>query len=43
MGLGAAADISRRPWEHLLSQLINVCYDELLLGFLYIAWGQEAL
>jgi ubiquinone/menaquinone biosynthesis C-methylase UbiE len=42
LGLGAAADISRRPWEHLPDHLIHVGYDELLLGFLYIAWGQKA-
>jgi ubiquinone/menaquinone biosynthesis C-methylase UbiE len=42
MGLGAAADISRRPWERLPGDLIKVGYDELLLGFLYIVWGQKA-
>jgi ubiquinone/menaquinone biosynthesis C-methylase UbiE len=42
MGLGAAADIGRRPWERLSGHLVHVGYDELLLGFLYIAWGQKA-
>ncbi len=41
MGLGAAADISRRPWERLPDRLSKVGYDELLFGFLYIAWGQK--
>lgn len=41
MGVGAAADISRRPWELLPQYLINVGYEDLLLGFLYVAWGQK--
>jgi len=41
MGLGAAADIGRRPWELLPQYLINVGYEDLLLGFLYVAWGQK--
>jgi ubiquinone/menaquinone biosynthesis C-methylase UbiE len=40
MGLLAAADISRRPWELLPRYLTHVGYEDLLLGFLYIAWGQ---
>lgn len=40
MGLGAAADISRRPWELLPHYLTQVGYEDLLLGFLYITWGQ---
>jgi ubiquinone/menaquinone biosynthesis C-methylase UbiE len=42
MGLGAAADIGRRPWELLPRYLENVGYDDLLLGFLYAAWGEKA-
>ena len=41
MGLGAAADIGRRPWELLPQHLISVGYEDLLLGFLYVAWGQK--
>lgn len=41
MGVGAAADIGRRPWELLPQHLINVGYEDLLLGFLYVAWGQK--
>ncbi len=41
MGLGAAADPSRRPWELLPQHLFNVGYQDLLLGFLYVAWGQK--
>lgn len=40
LGLGAAADISRRPWELLPRYLTHVGYEDLLFGFLYIAWGQ---
>lgn len=41
LGIGAAADIGRRPWELLPRYLTNVGYEELLLGFLYVAWGQR--
>lgn len=41
LGVGAAADIGRRPWELLPRYLTNVGYEELLLGFLYVAWGQR--
>ncbi len=41
MGLSGAADIGRRPWELLPQHLLNVGYEDLLLGFLYVAWGQE--
>lgn len=41
LGLGAAADISRRPWELLPRYLTHVGYKELLLGFLYVTWGQK--
>lgn len=40
MGLGAAADISRRPWELLPRYLTRIGYEDLLFGFLYVAWGQ---
>jgi SAM-dependent methyltransferase len=39
MGLGAAADISRRPWDAMPEHLSGVGYEELLMGFLYVAWG----
>jgi demethylmenaquinone methyltransferase/2-methoxy-6-polyprenyl-1,4-benzoquinol methylase len=41
VGLSGAADIGRRPWELLPQYLINVGYEDLLLGFLYVAWGQK--
>jgi ubiquinone/menaquinone biosynthesis C-methylase UbiE len=41
LGLSGAADISQRPWELLPRYLTNVGYEELLLGFLYVTWGQE--
>lgn len=42
LGVGGAADIGRRPWEVLPEHLRNVGYQELLMGFLYVAWGQKA-
>lgn len=42
LGIGGAADISRRPWELLPQYLGTVEYEELLLGFLYVAWGQKS-
>jgi SAM-dependent methyltransferase len=41
MGLGAAADISRKPWKVLPGYLTDVGYEELLMGFLYVAWGTK--
>lgn len=41
LGVGAAADIGRRPWELLSRYLTNAGHEELLLGFLYVAWGQQ--
>jgi demethylmenaquinone methyltransferase/2-methoxy-6-polyprenyl-1,4-benzoquinol methylase len=41
MGAGAAADMGRRPWELLPQHLTKVGYEDLLLGFLYVAWGQK--
>ncbi len=41
LAIGAAADIGRRPWELLLRYVKNVGYEEMLLGFLYIARGQK--
>jgi len=51
LGLGAAADLpalptagrpgGRRPWERLPRYLHSMGYQELLLGFLYVAWGQK--
>lgn len=40
MGLVAAADMGRRAWRLLPLYLAEIGYDELLLGFLYIAWGR---
>ena len=41
MGLGGAADIGRRPWEWLPQVMVKVSYEDLLMGFLYVAWGQK--
>jgi ubiquinone/menaquinone biosynthesis C-methylase UbiE len=41
LSLGAAADIGRRPWEQLPQYLAKVGYEDLLLGYLYVAWGQK--
>jgi len=42
LGVGAAADVGRRPWELMPRFLNQVGYDELLMGFLYVAWGTKS-
>jgi ubiquinone/menaquinone biosynthesis C-methylase UbiE len=41
LGAGAAADLGRRPWQLLPRYLEGTGYEELFMGFLYIAWGQK--
>lgn len=39
LGWGAAADVSRRPWETLRGLLDDVSYEDFFLGFFYVAAG----
>jgi S-adenosylmethionine-diacylgycerolhomoserine-N-methlytransferase len=41
MGTSGGADIGRRAWELLPHYLVNVGHEDLLFGFLYVAWGQK--
>ncbi len=41
LGVGAAADVARRPWELMPRFLDHIGYAELLMGFLYVAWGTK--
>jgi ubiquinone/menaquinone biosynthesis C-methylase UbiE len=41
LGTGAAADLKRRPWALLSGLLEDTGYEELFMGFLYVAWGQK--
>ena len=43
MGWGAAADLSRRPWEEMQRHLADVeCHAFFLGGFFYVAQGRKA-
>jgi ubiquinone/menaquinone biosynthesis C-methylase UbiE len=43
MGWGAAADLSRRPWEEMQRHLTGVEFHEFFLGgFFYVVQGQKA-
>jgi ubiquinone/menaquinone biosynthesis C-methylase UbiE len=42
MGVPAAADLARRPWQLMPRYLERTACEELLMGFLYVAWGQRA-
>ncbi len=39
LGWGAAADVSRRPWETLRGLADGVSYEGFFLGFFYVAAG----
>ncbi len=41
LGMSGGADIGRRAWELLPHHLVNVGREDLLFGFLYVAWGQK--
>ncbi len=41
LGASGAADLRRRAWELLPRYLVNVGREDLLLGFLFVAWGQR--
>jgi hypothetical protein len=41
LGVGAAADLARRPWRLMTRYLENTGSEELFMGFLYVAWGQK--
>lgn len=40
LGWGAAADVARRPWEHLGELLHDASYEDFFLGFFYVAAGR---
>jgi SAM-dependent methyltransferase len=42
LGVGAAADLSRRPWQLMPRFLERTGYEEMFMGFLYVAWGQRS-
>ncbi len=42
LGVGAAADLARRPWQLMTRYLESTSCEELFMGFLYVAWGQKA-
>jgi SAM-dependent methyltransferase len=42
LGVGAAADLARRPWQLMPRYLESTGSEELLMGFLYVAWGQKS-
>ena len=39
LGMGAAADLGRRPWRLMERYVERVEYEALFLGFMYVAWG----
>jgi ubiquinone/menaquinone biosynthesis C-methylase UbiE len=41
LGVGAAADLERQPWALLPRYLEHAGYEELFMGFLYVAWGHK--
>ncbi|MGC9396719.1 MAG: class I SAM-dependent methyltransferase [Anaerolineae bacterium] len=42
MGWGAAADMSRRPWEEMRRYLVDMEFQEFFLGgFFYVTWGKK--
>jgi ubiquinone/menaquinone biosynthesis C-methylase UbiE len=42
LGVGAAADLARRPWHLMPRYLESTGSEELFMGFLYVAWGQKS-
>jgi len=42
LGVGAAANLGRQPWQLLPRYLEQSGYEEMFLGFLYVAWGQKS-
>ena len=40
LGWGAAADMSRRPWEALAEMVDDFVYHEWFMGFFYVAAGR---
>jgi demethylmenaquinone methyltransferase/2-methoxy-6-polyprenyl-1,4-benzoquinol methylase len=41
LGAIGGADVGRRAWELLPRYLVNVGREDLLFGFLYVAWGEK--
>jgi ubiquinone/menaquinone biosynthesis C-methylase UbiE len=41
LGVGAAADLARQPWQLMPRYLEGIGTEELFMGFLYVAWGQK--
>jgi demethylmenaquinone methyltransferase/2-methoxy-6-polyprenyl-1,4-benzoquinol methylase len=39
LGVGAAADLGRRPWRLVGRYLDGIGYEEMFMGFLYVVWG----